>query len=235
MEPVRKGHTSLIWCERALWITGFIFLGWFLAVWFEAQAYQAYSNWVFEQQLARDKAPERKGVEIGLLLEWLASDFRHGDDATLDSSSDSPASSGPSTKSTAPSFGLALGRLEVPRLDLSVMIRKGADGRTLRRAVGHIPGTAEPGEDGNIGIAGHRDTFFRSLKDIREQDEIILQTVEGTYRYKVEWTKIVGPNAAHVLKPTHRDSLTLVTCYPFYYVGHAPKRFIVRARQIATD
>lgn len=234
MEPMRKGPTALIWSERALWITGFIFLGWFLVVWFDAQVYQAYSSWVFEQQLAREKETERKGVEIGLLWEWLTSDFRHGEDATL--GSDSTASSTPqssSGKSTAPSFGLALGRLEVPRLDLSVMIRKGVEGGTLRRAVGHIPGTAEPGKGGNVGIAGHRDTFFRSLKDIRNQDEIVLQTVEGTYRYKVEWTKIVGPNAVHVLKPTNRDSLTLVTCYPFYYVGHAPKRFIVRARQIS--
>jgi sortase A len=95
--------------------------------------------------------------------------------------------------------------------------------------VGHIPGTALPGEDGNIVLAAHRDTFFRPLRNIQKGDEIALTTLSGAYRYRVESIQIVGPDDVGVLSPTKQPTLTLVTCYPFYFVGSAPKRFIVRA------
>ena len=122
-----------------------------------------------------------------------------------------------------------IGRLEIPSLHLTAMVREGADAATLRRAVGHIPGTALPGRIGNVGLAGHRDTFFRALRDIRKNDAIELETDSGTYRYIVQSTKIVGPRDVRVLAPSNAASLTLVTCYPFYYVGSAPDRFIVHA------
>ncbi|HEX5761247.1 MAG TPA: class D sortase, partial [Thermoanaerobaculia bacterium] len=128
--------------------------------------------------------------------------------------------------------GTALGRMAIPRVGLSVMIAGGADKRTLRRAVGHIPGTSLPGEPGNVGLAGHRDRYFRPLKDVRADDEITLTTPEGTFHYRVDWTEVVEPAAVHVLDDTAEPALTLVTCYPFYYVGPAPRRFIVRARQV---
>jgi sortase A len=127
-----------------------------------------------------------------------------------------------------------IGRLEIPRLNLSVMVREGADEGTLSRAVGHIPGTALPGKIGNVGLAGHRDTFFRALRNIREDDAIEFETVHGAYRYVVTSTKIVTPRDVSVLAASGGENLTLVTCYPFYYVGSAPKRFIVRAAQVAT-
>ncbi len=105
----------------------------------------------------------------------------------------------------------------------------GTDDRTLDRAVGHIDDTALPGTDGNSGIAGHRDGFFRGLKDIVPGDEIELETLKGKEIYRVDRTWVVNPEDVTVLNPTHTRSLTLVTCYPFYYVGAAPQRFIVRA------
>ncbi|HYG62359.1 MAG TPA: class D sortase, partial [Thermoanaerobaculia bacterium] len=102
----------------------------------------------------------------------------------------------------------------------------------LRRGAGRIPGTALPWEEGNVGVAAHRDRFFRGLKDIQKDDLVTLTTVHGTYQYRVESTEVVTPRDTHVLADTGEDTLTLVTCYPFYYVGSAPKRFIVRAQRI---
>jgi sortase A len=127
--------------------------------------------------------------------------------------------------------GSTLGRIEIPRLGVSAMIRAGSDARTLRLAVGHIPGTALPGEIGNIGLAGHRDTFFRRLRDIRANDDIRVVTTTGTYMFKVYSTRVVSPRDTWVLNPTRTPTLTLVTCYPFTYIGSAPERFIVRAVQ----
>jgi len=128
-----------------------------------------------------------------------------------------------------PAPGSTLGRIEIPRLGVSAVIRAGSDARTLRLAVGHIPGTAVPGETGNIGLAGHRDTFFRRLEDIRADDEIRVVTPRGTYRFRVDHTRIVSPTDTWVLDPTRAPALTLVTCYPFTFIGSAPDRFIVRA------
>ncbi len=133
-------------------------------------------------------------------------------------------------------LGDVLGRLDIPSLGLSVAVLQGTSSRVLRRGAGHIEGTPLPGEPGNSGIAGHRDTFFRELKDIRRNDEIQLQTVNGLFRYQVDWVKVVEPNDTAVLEPSTLEStLTLVTCYPFYFVGSAPKRFVVRAHRPRRD
>ena len=124
---------------------------------------------------------------------------------------------------------LPLAVLRIPKVGLEVPVLRGTDGRTLDRAVGHIEGTTEPGKDGNSGIAGHRDGFFRGLKDIAPGDTIELDTVKGTDVYRVERTWVVKPQDVSVLDPTPIRALTLVTCYPFYFSGPAPKRFIVRA------
>ena len=128
--------------------------------------------------------------------------------------------------------GSTVGRIEIPRIDVSTIVREGTDTRILKRSAGLIPYTALPGEHGNVGIAAHRDSFFRNLKNIREGDVIRMTTTWGDYEYVVESTKIVQPANVEVLDPTTTPALTLVTCYPFNYVGSAPKRFIVRARQI---
>jgi sortase A len=129
------------------------------------------------------------------------------------------------------STGEPLGEIELTRIGVTAMILEGTDDRTLRRAVGHIPGTAMPGQPGNVAIAGHRDTFFRALHNVRQGDEITLMTLDGSYRYRVDSISVVGPEDTHVLDNSGGDILTLVTCYPFYLVGPAPRRFIVRAQR----
>ena len=128
-----------------------------------------------------------------------------------------------------------LGRIEVPRLHLSVMTREGTDAATLRRAVGHIASTALPGQRGNAAFAGHRDTFFRKLRDVRKGDEIVFTTAQGRHRYVVDELRVVDPRDVSVLEPTSGPVLTLVTCYPFNYIGSAPERFIVRAVLASSD
>jgi sortase A len=135
----------------------------------------------------------------------------------------------PAAPRPRPADGTALGRLEIPRLNVSAIVRAGSDSRTLRLAVGHIGGTSLPGEPGNIGLAAHRDTFFRRLGEIREDDVVRFVTTDGTFVYRVEGTQVVDPDDTWVLNPTEEPALTLVTCYPFRYVGSAPRRFIVRA------
>lgn len=126
--------------------------------------------------------------------------------------------------------GQVLGRIEVPSLGISTIIKNGEDARTLQLAVGHIAGTAFPGYTGNVGLAGHRDTFFRRLRDVAPGDLIRLVTPGGTFAYVVERTHVVQPEDVWVLDPTPEPALTLVTCFPFTYIGTAPQRFIVRAR-----
>lgn len=138
-------------------------------------------------------------------------------------------------RSAETSLGSSIGRLEIPRIGLSVVVLEGDDGHTLLRGAGHIPGTAWPCQNGNVAIAAHRDTYFRALRNIRQNDVIRVITFEGSYLYRVESTQIVSPSRTEVLDSTGEPTLTLVTCYPFFYVGPAPKRFIVRARQIPSN
>jgi sortase A len=128
-------------------------------------------------------------------------------------------------------LGAVLGRIEISRIGVAVIIAEGTGSRTLQRAVGHVTGTALPGGQGNVAIAGHRDTFFRALRNIQRNDEIILTTLQGSYRYRVDSIRIVGPENTEVLRDSGESILTLVTCYPFYLVGPAPRRFVVRAHQ----
>jgi len=122
--------------------------------------------------------------------------------------------------------------LKIPRVDLVVPVLPGTDELTLNRGVGHIEGTALPGTVGNVGIAGHRDGFFRGLKDLAVGDRLELVTLDHTEAYRVESLTIVPPEQVSVLDPTSVPTVTLVTCYPFYFVGHAPQRFIVRATRV---
>ncbi len=125
-----------------------------------------------------------------------------------------------------------IGLIEIPRLGLSSIVMEGTSGLVLRRAVGHILGTALPGEAGNVGLSGHRDTFFRELRDIKINDRIKVTTPRGGYQYTVVSTQIVEPSDVTVLDSEESDVLTLVTCYPFSYIGPAPQRFIVRAEKV---
>lgn len=201
--PHRRG--VLRWLERVLLVIGIVCLGYYGYVSAEAALYQAYEMRELDAILASAPPPPP-------------------------ALSTATAAAAPKP---APKPGAAVGRLEIPRLGISAVVRAGSDARTLRLAVGHIPGTALPGEQGNVGLAAHRDTFFRRLGEIREEDEVRLVTPEGTFSYRVQGTQVVNPSDVWVLDPTASPALTLVTCYPFTYVGSAPRRFIVRAELTA--
>lgn len=196
--------------------------------------YQAYENWVFEQAL-RGQQPSIPGFardKIRFLLGREPPKAAKEETPRRTPESDSLSSS-LDARRLIPSA--VIGRLEIPNLHLTAMVREGVDAGTLRRAVGHIPGTALPGGRGNVGLAGHRDTFFRALRNIQEGDAIELQTGNGSYRYAVESTRVVKPHDIHVLDSSTKEILTLVTCYPFYYLGSAPDRFVVRAALVAVS
>ena len=134
--------------------------------------------------------------------------------------------------SVSPNTNGLIGRIEIPRLGLSTMVMEGTAEATLRHAVGHIAGTGLPGHRGNAAIAGHRDTFFLPLRNIRREDVITVTTLLGEYRYRVVSIKVVNPENVAVLDSDGSEILTLVTCYPFYFVGSAQERFIVRAERV---
>jgi sortase A len=132
-------------------------------------------------------------------------------------------------ESLAAHFAPAIGILRIPRIHVEVPILEGTDDLSLNRGVGHVAGTAHPGENANVAIAGHRDGFFRGLKDISLGDTIEMVTPQGTENYVIDRITIVDPTDVSVLQPRPHASLTLITCYPFYFIGSAPKRYIVQA------
>lgn len=139
----------------------------------------------------------------------------------------------PTIEPHLPIFGEVLGELQIPRIGVHAVILQGDSQAILDRAVGHLPQTALPGEIGNVALAGHRDRLFRPLRGIRVGDIILFKTSNGVYQYQVQSAFVVPGTQISVLQPTETRELTLITCYPFNYIGHAPDRFIVRARQIA--
>jgi sortase A len=197
-----RRSTILKLIERGLLIVAIACLGYYGYVSAETMLYQAQENRALDELLLRSEVP---------------------------ASASSGATRTAVRRVITP--GETVGRIEIPRLRVSAIIKGGIDARTLQLAVGHIPGTAFPGEVGNVGLAAHRDTFFRRLRDIEPDDEIVLTTPEGSFKYRVARTDIVEPHDVWVLDPTDHPALTLVTCYPFNYVGSAPQRFIVRAQR----
>jgi sortase A len=125
-----------------------------------------------------------------------------------------------------------IGQLDIPRIGLRTVVLEGDDDHTLRFGAGHVPGTAFPGESGNVSLAAHRDSFFHALLNIRRNDQIRLTTFSGFHDYRVDWIRVVKPRDVEVLRPIGRPILTLITCYPFHFIGSAPERFVVRAHQI---
>lgn len=156
-------------------------------------------------------------------LEWLSRTVRARQAA--------PKSPGPRQRRFK--HGEVVGRLTIPRLNLSVMVFEGDDAAILKRGAGHIPTTSLPAEKGNLAIAAHRDTYFRPLRLIHPRDTIEFATPEGVSRYAVTDIEIVRPSDIQVLAKRPGRDLTLVTCYPFYFLGNAPQRWIVHAKQIA--
>jgi sortase A len=166
------------------------------------------------------------------ILEWhlgqrqAAVDF---ETKSVTKPSPSKPTPGPAPEQTSPRSGETIGKLMIPRLKAEIYVIEGESEADLRKGPGHLPYTAKPGGKGNCVIAGHRDTHFRVLKDIRKGDDIAIETRDGLFLYRVKSTRIISPKNTSPLKPTKYNALNLITCYPFYYVGSAPKRFIVEA------
>jgi sortase A len=206
--------------ERALLLAGGLLLawcGWTLA---QAHAWQRYESWSLDRQRRGESASVAGYLASRVGLEREAPPLRRAPRPRAD---------------PVPPKGGLVGRLEIPRLGLSAIVLEGDDSRTLKLGIGHIPGTPMPGPSGNVALAAHRDSFFRPLDRIRASDEIELTTPTRVYRYRVKDFEVVPPDDLSVLRDTRTPSLTLVTCYPFRWVGNAPKRFVVHASRIESN
>ena len=196
-------RTSLQWLERVLLVLGLVLIG----LWFkndtEARAFRSVES----------KRLESARMGGGIFV-----------------ASSNPRSREPWSPEKLESG--VFGRIEIPRLGISALIAEGTEPAQLARAVGHISSTAFPGQSGNCALAGHRDSFLRGLGGVRTSDVIRIDTLQDTYTYEVEWSNVVEPHQVDVLDATDEPSLTLVTCYPFAYIGPAPERFVVRARLV---
>jgi sortase A len=241
---VKKRRDGVIRSVRLLLlILGLCGIGYYGYTVCDQYVYQSYENWAFDQAIAGrahvtfgDYIRER--TPFGFLAPTKPAE-------TAQSARVNPT---PVPMQPRPPEGAILGRVEIARLNLAAVVREGVDTKVLSVAVGHVPSTAMPGEPGNFAIAAHRDTLFRVLKDIQPGDLVSFQAPTGTYTYKVLATKIVRPTDVAILRPDGgglipqselvssdgRPSklLTMITCYPFYFVGSAPKRFIVEAELV---
>jgi sortase A len=186
---------------------GAVILGYTVFLLARAQVFQTYSKWAFNQFLQSSQS----GVQRS-----------SGSQPIFPRASAHPA----------PPLESLIGQIEIPRLHLTTMIVEGDDEPELSVGAGHLPGSALPGEAGNVVIAAHRDTFFRPLRKISKNDRIVLTTISGSFPYRVDSVQITGPDDVGVLRASNEPTLTLVTCYPFSFVGPAPSRFIVHARKI---
>ena len=216
MLQLSGSQSFLGWSRNFFFAVGVLALSYVSFALLEAGLYQAYQTWRFDQALKKSR--QSIGNDERLALPVFSQVLDRSESLGVGGLGGSP-----------------LGRIEINRIGLGVMILEGTDDRTLRRAVGHIPGTALPGRSGNVAIAGHRDTFFRPLRNLRKDDEITLATLNGSYHYRVDSIRVVQPEDTQVLESSDEAILTLVTCYPFTFVGAAPKRFIVRAHRVSPN
>ncbi len=217
--------TALVWTERVLWATGIACLAVVLYAFVDARWF------AYVQGRRLDNALQARAAAGDAPADG-ASGTAASDSAGAASQTDNLDTFRAGVIEPQPDEGTLIGRIEIPRLGISSLILQGVASETLRRGVGHIPDTSLPQMPGNVGLAGHRDTVFRGLKDVRKDDLIDLDTLAGSYRYVVDWSRVVDPADVIVLAASSRPELTLVTCYPFHYVGSAPQRFIVRAHLV---
>ncbi|HEV3278132.1 MAG TPA: class D sortase [Terriglobia bacterium] len=242
LKPPRRstsGARVLRWGAHFFLLMGLLTGGY--CAWFygEGRAFQAYQSWRFDQ-IVRHRAASLKAFVASYLAEIPIVGSKGRESTAISPPAEPlppaapPRAVGRENVRVPLAEGALIGRLEVPRLRLSTIVLEGDSDPVLREGLGHIPSTSLPGAPGNVAIAGHRDTFFRALKDVRKNDAIALATPDGTYRYTVQSVQVVGPDDTQVLAPSDHAGLTLVTCYPFYFVGSAPERYIVHAQQIGT-
>jgi sortase A len=206
----RSNGSFLVWWSRLFLLVGLAAIGWVAYVWLDARIYQIVQRRHLDAIVSAQSMEARTAAEA-------------------------PVIQAPVLKATRLVPGSVIGELEIPRIGLSAMVIEGDTDSILRRAAGHLEGTALPGEPGNVAIAAHRDTFFHALRDIRDNDVIVMNTLRGTYQYEVESIEVVEPDNVGVLADSAEPTMTLVTCYPFRYIGPAPDRFVVRAKLISSN
>ncbi|MGI9071698.1 MAG: class D sortase [Bryobacteraceae bacterium] len=227
-------HRVVRFVRAALFLIGLWGIAYYGYTLSDEYIYQAYENWAFDQKITGRQVTftdyVRERTPFGFLTLGLTSTPKLVTTGSTQSDNVQPS------KILRPVTGSVLGRVQIARLNLSAIVREGVDEKTLSRAVGHLPYTALFGQIGNFAIAAHRDTLFRALKDIQKDDRITFQSPVGTYTYEVTSTKIVKPSDLSVVQPQGTDKLlTMITCYPFYYIGSAPKRFIVQSRLVESN
>jgi sortase A len=227
--------------ELALWALGVLLVGVALVATSARWRYQAQQERAFSappETGAAGEIPRRDPVPVAVPpVEWVSNPTPlpalEKKPAEANKADAQPANPPRKPRKTSAEVDpAALGRIEIPRLGVRAIIRKGADEDTLDRAVGLVPGTASPGEAGNIVLAAHRDTFFRPLRHIKVADRIRLVVPPNEYVYEVDSTRVVPPEETSVLQSRGTEELTLVTCYPFGFIGPAPDRFIVSAKRV---
>jgi sortase A len=192
--------TLIAFVQRLLFVAGVVALAYSGTTIVYAEFYQHYHSWKFDRTIG-----------------------------ALELTTQAAAIAGPVAKPADLGEGDVIGKLEILQVGISVMVLQGTEEETLHLGAGHVPGTPLPGADGNSAIAGHRDTFFRKLEGIRPGDRIRFSTVRGNSEFVVGSTEIVEPDDTEVMESRGRTELTLITCYPFYFVGAAPHRFVVHA------
>jgi sortase A len=212
-----RSTTGLKRLERWLLVTGVILLAIFAA----AMIHRSVSSQAALVQFDQMKATAAETPQVAAL--------DVGDERKVDYSLWSKERRKGHQESLESLKGAPVAVLTVGRLSIRVPVFEGTDELALYRGAGWIAGTARPGQDGNIGIAGHRDGFFRVLKDVKKGDRVELATLQGTRHYAVDEIEIVTPENVSVLQNRAAPSVTLVTCYPFYFIGDAPQRWIVHA------
>jgi sortase A len=213
----------------ALGVCGLVYYGYALT---NQYLYQVYENWAFDQSIAGKRATVTDWVMQTTPLGHVVGYHQPTLVKPLPPQNPPGRAQSPAIPPVL-AEGALLGRVEIPRLKLSAIVKQGVSQTTLSSAVGHVPSTQGAGEIGNFAIAAHRDTLFRALKDIRIGDAIQFRSADATFEYQVVSTRIVKPSDISVLRPQGSERLlTMITCYPFYYVGSAPKRFIVTARLV---
>jgi sortase A len=232
LNPSRPKHGLVSRFRLLLLICGLACVGFYGYTLANQYIYQAYENWAFDQQIA--------GRTVSF-TDWVREQTPLGT-YMKPSNSQTAGTAKPTQPEEAPSSpplaeGALVGKVLIPRLHLSAMVLQGVETQTLERGAGHVPSTAMPGQVGNFAIAAHRDTLFRPLKDIEKDDQVTFKSTSGSYTYQVVSTQIVLPSNVAVLRPPAGGGkwLTMITCYPFYYVGSAPKRFIVQAKLVSAD
>jgi sortase A len=232
LNPPEPKHRAVILLRWLLFFCGISCIGFYGYTLANEHIYQAYENWAFDQQIA--------GRSV-TFSDWLRERTPLGSYMTPPQSSTAkvakPAEPMQTPMQRPPAEGAVVGKVLIPRLHVSAVVLQGVEAETLARGAGHIPSTAMPGQTGNFAIAAHRDTLFRPLRFIQKNDDVTFESTTGSYTYQVVSTQIVLPSDVAVLRapPGGGKWLTLITCYPFYYVGSAPKRFIVQAKLISKD